>query len=157
MSITEKDEYLIHKKVDTVDIGVDNEPDFMDRLYFGCHNREGTLFLAAGLGTYPNIGIMDGYVIVRHDNMQHNLSLSRHLESRLTNQPERDRAEAQLGPLSIKVLEPLQRWGVHLDNNDYGLRCELEFEGRTVPYGVPLYPEVFITGTITRRDVIRAV
>ena len=136
MPITEQDEYLIQRAADTVGIGVDSDPDFMDRLYFGCHNTEGTLFLAAGLGTYPNIGIMDGYVIVRHNHMQHNLSLSRHLPGAPADTRQGGRAQAQLGPLTIKVLEPLKRWGVYLGDNDYGIRCALEFEGRTVPYGV---------------------
>ena len=73
MPITDQDEYLIQRAADTVDIGLDSDPDFMDRLYFGCHNREGTLFLVAGLGTYPNINIMDGYVIVRHDTTQNSV------------------------------------------------------------------------------------
>jgi len=136
MPITERDEHLIQRAADTVDIGVDSDLDFMDRLYFGCHNPEGTLFLAAGLGTYPNIGIMDGYVIVRHNNVQCNLSLSRHLLGDRADTQPGDRAEAQLGPLTIKMLEPLKRWGIYLGDNDYGIRCSLEFEGRTVPYGV---------------------
>jgi len=135
MPITEQDEYLIQQAAGAADIGVDSDPDFMDRLYFGCHNPEGTLFLVAGLGTYPNIGIMDGYVIVRHNDVQHNLSLSRHLRDSRTDTPPRDRAEAQLGPLSIRVLEPLKRWGVYLGDNDHDIGCALEFEERTVPYG----------------------
>ena len=135
MAITEKDEYLIQQAAGTVDIGVNDDTDFMDRLYFGCHNPEGTLFLVAGLGTYPNINIMDGYVIVRHNNVQHNLSLSRHLQDELAYTEQGDRANTRLGPLSIKVIEPLKRWGVYLGDNDAGIRCSLEFEGRTPPYG----------------------
>lgn len=126
MAITEWDEYLIHQTADTIDTGVNGDPHFMDRLYLGCHNPEGTLHLAAGLGTYPNINIMDGYVVVRHNDVQHNLRLSRHLQG--------DRANTQLGPLSFKVIEPLKRWGVYLGDNDYGIRCSVEFEGRVSPY-----------------------
>jgi len=135
MPITEKDEYLIQQAADTVDLGVNEDPDFMDRLYFGCHNPEGTLFLVAGLGTYPNINIMDGYVIVRQNAVQHNLRLSRHLQGDPATTRQGDPAITQLGPLSIKVIEPLKRWGVHLGDNDYGIGCSLEFEGRISSYG----------------------
>jgi len=80
MAITEWDEYLIHQTADTADIRENGDPGFMDRLYLGCHNPEGTLHLAVGLGTYPNVNIMDGYVIVRQSNVQHNLRLSRYLK-----------------------------------------------------------------------------
>ena len=128
MAIPEKDEYLILQAADTVDIGVSGDPDFMDRLYFGCHNPEGTLFLAVGLGAYPNINIMDGYVIVRRNDIQHSLSLSRHLQG--------DRTGMQIGPFSLEVLDPQKRWGVYLEDNEYGISCSLEFEGRAAPYGV---------------------
>jgi hypothetical protein len=105
----------------------------MDRMYVGCHNKEGTLFLIAGLGTYPNINIMDGYVITRQNNTQYNLRLSRHLQDEPARQI--DRTTTQVGPLSIKVIEPLKRWGVNLGDNDYGVSCSLEFEGLAPPYG----------------------
>lgn len=135
MPITEKDEYLIQQAADTVDIGVNEDPDFMDRLYFGCHNPEGTLFLVAGLGTYPNINIMDGYVMVRQNDIQYNLRLSRHLQDDPTKTQPGDRTITRIGPLSIKVIEPLKRWGIHLDDNDYGIGCSLEFEGQVPSYG----------------------
>ena len=48
MAITKWDEYLIHQTADTIDTGMNNDPDFMDRLYIGCHDLEGTLHLASG-------------------------------------------------------------------------------------------------------------
>lgn len=123
MAITKWDEYLIHQTYDTIDKG---EVE-VDRLYLGCHNTEGTLHLAVGMGVYPKVNIMDGYVCVRHENIQHNLRLSRHLNG--------DRADTRIGPLSVKVLEPLKRWGIYLNDNDHmNIRFEMEFEGRGAPY-----------------------
>jgi len=135
MPITDKDEYLIQRAADTAEIGVSDDPDFMDRLYLGCHNPEGTLFLIAGLGTYPNVNVMDGYVIVRHNDTQHNLRISRHLQGEGADAQQIDPAFMQLGPLSMKVIEPLKRWDVYLGDNDYGIGCSLEFEGRVPSYG----------------------
>jgi hypothetical protein len=129
MAITEWDEYLIHQIPDTVDAVESVDPHWMDRFFFGCHNAEGTLHLMAGLGTYPNVNIMDGFACVRHNGIQRNIRVSRHLQA--------DRANTQVGPLSFKVLAPLKRWGIYLGDNDYGIRCSLEFEGRAAPYLFP--------------------
>ena len=91
MPITKWDDYLIHQTADTIDTGVNNDPDFMDRLYIGCHSQDGTIHLAVGLGTYPNKNIMDGFVIIRLNDIQHNLVLSRYLNG--------DRSDMQIGPL----------------------------------------------------------
>ena len=126
MALTKWDDYLIHQIADTIDTGVNNEPNFMDRLYIGCYNPDGTIHLAVGLGTYPNKNIMDGYVIVRHNDIQHNLMLSRHLNG--------ERSDMHIGPLSIKVIEPQKRWCVDLGKNDSGMECSLEFEGLVPPF-----------------------
>jgi len=126
MPITKWDDYLIHQTADTIDTGVNNDPDFMDRLYIGCHSQDGTIHLAVGLGTYPNKNIMDGFVIIRQNDIQHNLVLSRYLNG--------DRSDMQIGPLSVKVVEPQKRWQVDLVNNDSGMECSLEFEGWVPPF-----------------------
>ncbi|MBE9500980.1 MAG: hypothetical protein IMY87_00930, partial [Chloroflexi bacterium] len=131
MLVTEWDDYLIHQIADTIEVVERGDPHFMDRFFFGCHDAEGTLHLMAGLGTYPSVNIMDGFVCVRHKDVQRNIRISRHLQS--------DRANTQIGPLSFKVLEPLKRWGIYLGDNDYGIGCSLEFEGRIAPY---LFPKI---------------
>ncbi|MFW6125637.1 MAG: DUF7065 domain-containing protein [Chloroflexota bacterium] len=131
MAITPWDEYLIHQIPDTVDVVVGGDPHWMDRFFFGCHSADGTLHLMAGLGTYPNVNVMDGFVCVRHNNRQRNIRLSRHLEN--------DRADARIGPLSFEVLAPLTRWGVYLNDNDHDIGCSIEFHGRVPPY---LFPKI---------------
>ena len=131
MAITEWDDYLIHQIPDTIDTVVGSDPHWMDRFFFGCHNTEGTLHLMAGMGTYPNVNVMDGFVCVRNKDVQRNIRLSRHLQA--------DRANTKVGPLSFKVLEPLKRWGIYLDDNDYDIGCSIEFDGRVAPY---LFPKI---------------
>lgn len=137
MALTDLDEYLIHQTGDTMDAPEDGNPDFVDRLYIGCHSSDGSVHLAVGLGSYPNKNIMDGYVILRYGNIQHNLRLSRHLQA--------DRAKSEIGPLSVKVLEPHKRWSVALDENAHGLRCDVEFEARVPPF---LCPKLVIPGGV---------
>jgi hypothetical protein len=129
MALTEWDEYLIHQIPATIDTVGSDDPHFMDRMVFLCHNAEGTLYLFAGLGVYPNVNVMDGFVTVRHNQIQRNIRVSRHLQN--------DRTHTEVGPLSIKVLEPMKRWSLHLDENRFGIGCSLEFNNRAVPYLIP--------------------
>jgi len=129
MLVTEWDDYLIHQIPDTMDAVQSDDPDWMDRFFIACHNAEGTVHLMTGLGAYANKNVMDGFVTVRYKNVQRNIRVSRHLQG--------DRAKTEVGPLSFKVLEPLKRWGIYLGDNDYGIRCSLEFEGRAAPYLFP--------------------
>ena len=126
MPITAWDDYLIHQTLLTVDAVDNDDPHFQDRFFFTCHNAEGTLELMAGLGVYPNVNVMDGFICVRHNGTQRNIRLSRHLQG--------DRANTEVGPLSFKVLEPQKRWGIYLGDNDYEIGCSLEYEGRVAPY-----------------------
>ena len=126
MPVTDWDEYLIHQIFDFIDAVESDDPNFQDRFFFTCHNTDGTLELMAGLGVYPNVNVMDGFICVRHDGVQRNIRLSRHLKG--------DRANTEIGPLAFKVLEPHKRWGIYLGDNDYGIGCSLEFEGRVPPY-----------------------
>ncbi|HXR02245.1 MAG TPA: hypothetical protein VN798_17825, partial [Pseudomonas sp.] len=137
MALTDLDEYLIHQTGDTLDSPENGNPDFVDRLYIGCHSSDGTVHLAAGLGVYPNKNIMDGYVILRRNNVQHNIRVSRYLDG--------DRALTEIGPLRIKVLEPHKRWGLYVDDNEYGFGCSVEFQSRVAPF---LCPKLVIPGGV---------
>lgn len=126
--LTKYDEYFIHQTGDEMDTPESSDPGFLDRLFFGCHNREGTINLAVGMGIHPNRNIMDGYVILRHENSHHNLRLSRHMQGG------DDRTDMRIGPLSIQVLEPHKRWAFQLGDNLQGINCDLVFEARVPPY-----------------------
>ena len=74
MAVTEWDEYLVHQIlafIDTVEI---DDPYFQDRFFFTCHSADGDLELMAGLGSYPNGNVMDGFVCVRHQGTQRNIA-----------------------------------------------------------------------------------
>lgn len=126
MAITEWDDYFIHQIQGAIDEVESDDPHAFERTLVGCHDAEGTVHLMMGLGVYPNVNVMDGFVCVRYRDVQRNIFLSRHLQA--------DRANTDIGPFSIKVLEPLKRLGIHLGDNDYGIECSLEFVARSVPW-----------------------
>ena len=138
MAITKWDEYYIHQIIDTFDKVQTDDSHAFERTFISCHSADGTLHLVATLGTYPNRNVMDAFVSVRYKDVQRNIGLSRHLEA--------DRANLDVGPFSLKVLEPLKRLGIYLGDNDYGIGCSLEFEARSVPRQRPTFKPSDATG-----------
>jgi len=51
MAIAKWIDCLTHQTAGTIDNGGNNDPNFMDRLYSGCYNPDGTIHLAAGVQT----------------------------------------------------------------------------------------------------------
>ena len=131
MTITAFDEFYIHQIQQMIDKVGSDSPNAFERCFISCHNADGTLNLHAGIGSYPNTNIMDGFVCVRYKDAQRNIFLSRHLES--------DRANLAIGPLSMEVIEPLKRLRIELGENDYGIGCSLEFEARGAPWPRPFF------------------
>ena len=133
MSVSKWDDYLLHQVAQPMDHLGTNSPHFMDRLWFMSYTDDGSMQLMAGLGVYPNLNVMDGFLLVRMGGIQRNLRVSRHLQG------PGDRANAVIGPLAFEILEPQKLWRIALAENDYGVGCDLEFAGRMPPY---LYPRL---------------
>ena len=66
MPISPMDEYLAHQTTDTFDYVFTSDRNFYDRYYFNCHPSSDELFLVAGLGQYPNLGVTDAFVSISH-------------------------------------------------------------------------------------------
>lgn len=131
MAVTIWDDYLIHQTGETMDkVGTDNA-HFMDRGLFFCHDKAGSINILAGLGTYPNANIMDGFFCVRRGEIQKNVRVSRYLNG--------DRANTQVGNFSLEVIEPLKRWRITLEENAHGLGGVLDFDGRGAPLMWPVF------------------
>jgi hypothetical protein len=129
MQLSKWDDYLIHQVVRPIATLGTDDPNFMDRIWFMAYSADGSLQMMAGLGTHPNKGIMDGFLLVRHDGTQHNLRLSRHVDG--------DKDVPEIGPLRYEIVAPQKHWRIHLGANDQGLECELDFHHRTPPFLFP--------------------
>ncbi len=116
---TELDEFPIHQtSLPMARVG-SSDRNFYDRAYFNANDKRGDVFLVAGVGTYPNLGVKDAFVSVRVEDQQFTLRLSDALEGRSF--------EQQVGPLKLEVLEPLQSLRLTCDNDHVGL--DLTWEG----------------------------
>lgn len=59
------DEFPIHQAPLSMAHVVSSDRNAYDRFYFNAHGRGAEPFLVAGIGVYPNLGVIDGYATVR--------------------------------------------------------------------------------------------
>lgn len=97
------DDFLIHQTVEPIRHPDTSDRRFYDRYFFTGHAcGEHGIFFLLGVGAYPNLGVVDGFVSVALGETQHATRGSRELGH--------DRMDtAAIGPISVTVLEPLKR------------------------------------------------
>lgn len=110
---TELDEYPIHQAPLPIERPTSSDRNFYDRCYLNAHDKQGEVFLIAGLGTYPNLGVKDAFATVRVKDQQYSLNLSDALDARSL--------EQQVGPLKLEVLEPLKSLRLTSDHEHIGI------------------------------------
>lgn len=121
MPISPMDEFLAHQTSETVDHVATSDRNFYDRYYFNCHPSSDELFLIAGLGQYPNLGVTDAFVSISHGDQHTVVRASRELGH--------DRFDTSVGPLRVEVVEGLRRLRVVCEPNEWGVAFDLTFTG----------------------------
>jgi hypothetical protein len=142
---TPLDEYPIHQATLPMARVATSDRNFYDRCYFNAHGRTGDVFLITGLGTYPNLGVIDAFALVRQGDVQHSVKFSDGLDVRGLDQ--------SVGPYRIEVLEPLHRIRLICDAADQGIGFDLTWEG-SFP-AVLEQPHLLLTGTQVTLDANR--
>ncbi len=121
--LTRFDDYPIHQTTAPVAHPASSDRNVYDRYWFNGYSDDGELYFAAGMGLYPNRGILDcGFSIV-HDGEQHAF----HGSCRAPGDP----SHTAVGPFRIEVVEPMRRIRVLLEANETGIECDLLFSART--------------------------
>ncbi|NQE60318.1 hypothetical protein [Caulobacter sp. RHG1] len=133
MALTWGDDYPIHQTPEPVAYaGTDR--NFYDRYFFNGYAASGDggdLFFAAAFGVYPHLNIADAAFCVMKDGKQVNLHASRWLRS--------ERMDLTVGPISIDVVEPLQRLKLTVAAPEQGIAAEIVFTGRAFPIEEPRF------------------
>jgi hypothetical protein len=93
--------------------------------YMGARVPAGDLVFGAGLGYYPNRGVMDAYAGVTVDGVQYAFQGSRQTAS--------EPLRTSVGPLCITVGEGLRSHRIRLEQNPSKVTMDLEYRGRHVP------------------------
>ncbi len=73
------DDYPIHQLPEPIAYA-SGERNFYDRYFFNGYSRDFSLFFAAALGVYPQLGVMDAALSIVVDGVQRNLRASRSLD-----------------------------------------------------------------------------
>lgn len=120
MSLSPLDDYPVHQVAEPIRRVGPSDRHFYDRYYFNLHALDEPLCLIAGFGCYPNLGVVDGFVVVVHESTHRVVRTSRELGL--------DRMDTSVGPLRIEVLEGLRRLRLALDPNEWGIEADLVFE-----------------------------
>jgi hypothetical protein len=119
--LTPLDDYPIHQVAEVMRHVGTSDRNFYDRYYFNCHRCAPDLFLATGLGQYPNLGVVDAFAVVARGGVHHVVRASRELGA--------DRMDTTAGPFRVEVLEGLRRLRVELQPNEWDLDFDLTWEG----------------------------
>ncbi|QCB51191.1 hypothetical protein E5720_21395 [Rhodococcus sp. PAMC28707] len=125
MTLSPLDDYPVHQIAEPIRHVGTSDRNFYDRYYFNCHagvDRADPLFLIIGLGQYPNLGVCDGFAVLRRGDD--------HLVFRASRALGEDRMDLSVGPLRIEIIEGLHRLRVVLEPSLEApdLSFDLEFE-----------------------------
>lgn len=123
--LTPADEYLIHQTPYTFDHVFTSDRNFYDRYFFNGYRRDGEVYFAMAMGSYPNLGVFDAAFSVVRNGKQRCVRASRLLGT--------DRMESSVGPISVQVVEPLKKLRVKVGKNKWGISADLVYEARSLP------------------------
>lgn len=123
------DDYPIHQDALPMLQPVDGDSTRYDRYFFHGYDVErGAIFVVA-LGVYPNREIIDAAFVISADGEQRSVFASGRLDARTRT--------TRVGPITVDVVEPMQRLRVTVNAPDQGLSASLVFTARTVPIQEP--------------------
>ena len=128
--LTKGDDYPIHQLPEPI-ATAGSDRNFYDRYFFNGYSLDNHTFFALALGVYPHLNIMDSSFTVIADGVQHNLRTSRHLGM--------ERMDTTVGPITVKVLEPLKSLQIIIEENDHGISADLTFTCRAKAIEEPRY------------------
>jgi hypothetical protein len=114
------DDLPIHQIAEPIALVGTSDRNFYDRYYFNLFKRGDGLFVTAGLGQYPNLGVADAFVAATHGGHQYVVRASRELEA--------DRSDATVGPIAVDVLEGLKHLRLRVDG-DGPVRLDVTWTG----------------------------
>ncbi len=138
------DDYPMHQtSAPMLHVGTES-PNAYDRYFFNGYRPDGSVFFALAFGVYPNRSVMDGAFSVIRDGIQHNVRGSRQCPV--------DRTETTVGPITVTVVEPMQRHRIVVDDR-HGLSAELEWTSASPVIEEPRF--VHSVGTRTVMDYTR--
>lgn len=121
MLLTPQDDLLGHQTPGSFAEAGNGDARFTERYWYTAHPLDGTpLLFDAGLGYYPNRGVMDAFAGITIGRRQHNFRCSRQLGA--------DPLASSVGPLALQIDVASGRHHMTLAENASGISFDLWFE-----------------------------
>jgi hypothetical protein len=120
--LSELDEQLCHQHAAPFGEVATSDHRFYDRNWFCSHHPTDALAFITGLGCYPNMNVLDGYVAIQRAGIQYNLRLSRELRPAV--------GDLRIEQLRQEVVKPLQAIRLVLEpSSEFPAAFDLLWEG----------------------------
>jgi hypothetical protein len=124
------DEYPFHQITQTFAGAASSDPSWNDGHYVCAADRDGQVAFTSNVRLYANNDVLDGFVCVRHEGLQHNVRFSRRLR------PEMD--TLAVGPLRLEIIKPLEEVRLVLAPNRFGISLDVTCHTGSSPYMGPI-------------------
>ena len=135
--ITPFDDFPIHQTAETLAVPSSSDRNHYDRYWFNGFSEEKDFLFEIGVGFYPNRHIMDAHFSISTAGKQY----SYHASTRMNPA----RYPINIGPISLEILEPMQKIRFSLKDPEKKLSCDLIFNAITEPHLEP--KSLMIEGT----------
>ncbi len=112
------DDFLVHQNATPIDIPATSDRHFNDGYWFCFYSGKAYAFM--GLRVHPNNNVMFAYAGVVTGGEQRGVRMSRALRP--------ETGDTTVGPLTIKVIEPLERQRLVLAPNDIGVEWDVTMD-----------------------------
>ena len=120
--LTKADDYPIHQTPEPIAYVGTSDRNFYDRYFFNGYARDGSVYFAAALGSYPNRQVVDAAFSVVHRGRQYVVRASRLAGA--------ERMDSRVGPIAVEVIQPLERLRLRVEPNQWGISGDLVFTRR---------------------------
>ena len=118
------DDTLWHQIAEPFEHVGTSDPRFFDRYWFAVYDPAGQAAVQFTMGSYNNMNVIDGGVVMVRGGTQHNLRASRAL---------RPRFEPEVGPMRVEPTVPLEELRVILAPGDHAIACDLVWRAELAP------------------------
>ncbi len=126
--LSSMDDYPLHQISDVMRNTATSDRNFYDRYYFNMHCCSEELFVVFGLGQYPTLGVQDGFFLASYGDNHQVVRASKVIK---------DRADIDVGPLRIEVIEGLQKLRLTVEPNNQNIEMDVIWEGEHYPFLEP--------------------
>lgn len=124
------DDFLIHQTSQPIRYPDTSDRRFFDRYFFTGHTCSDEVCFMMGMGSYPNLGVVDAFGSVAIDGVQYTTRASRELGDDRMN-------TANVGPFTVEVLEGLKRLNVQCQSPDQAVNFDLQWNAAVPAFAEP--------------------